>query len=70
MGPRHEFVPWSAAASAVSDVLAHAADPTGLVGTVRKTIRKTTTTNQLLKETEDTCTEAANEFISAATSDS
>ena len=45
-----------------------ALDKTWLVPTVRETIRKKT--NSLLKETEDTCAEKANEFISAATSDS
>ena len=37
-GPRHEIVPRSTAARAVSDVLALAADPTGLVATDRETI--------------------------------
>ena len=58
----------SAASSPVSDVLAHAADPTGLVASVRETIREKTITKSLLKETEDTCTAAAGFHLSSDTS--
>ena len=54
-GPRHEFVPLSTAASTISDVLAHATDPTGLLATVRETTQKKKNNNKLLKKTEDTC---------------
>ena len=43
-----------------------AADPTGLMATVKRNPFNKQTTNSLLKETSDTCTEDANEFISAA----
>ena len=43
-----------------------AADPTGLMATVKRNPFNKQTTNSLLKETSDTCTEDANEFISGA----
>ena len=63
-----EFVPRSTAASTIGDVLAHAANRAG--GYSQGDHSRKNTTNPQFKETEDTCAAAANEFISAATSDS
>ena len=49
-GPRHEFVPRSTAASTVSDVLAHAADPTDGAGGYSQGDHSKKTTNEFTSQ--------------------
>ena len=61
-GPQHDFVSRPAAASTLCDVQVHAADPIGLVATVRGDHSKNKTTRSLLNENE---TEEKNGCISS-----